>query len=89
MPAWPIFVNCAESRKNERSPRDEASCHFEASLAHYMAKLQLPLYQADYVQELIKEHDFSSARAHLVPSVPGEHSGEHSSTAWNRTTCQP
>ena len=55
---------------------DEASRRFEASLVHYMAQLELPPRAAAYVKALIEKHDFSSARAHLVPSVPGEHGGE-------------
>lgn len=79
------------------------SC-FETSLARYMAALDLPEPDAEYVQvgaerdcgavaslfkhrtcnmmeisgaqAVIKRHDFSAARAALVPSVPGSHGGE-------------
>ena len=56
-------------------PKVEPAPEFEVSLADYMARLQLPPAQAAHVQALIRRHDFSSARAHLVPSVPGWHKG--------------
>jgi tyrosyl-DNA phosphodiesterase-1 len=43
---------------------------FERDLLEYIAALKLPSQQATKVANIIKLHDFSSARAHLVASVP-------------------
>ena len=48
---------------------------FEASLADYVDALKLPLQAAKHARQVIADHDLSSARAHLIPSVPGYHTG--------------
>ena len=35
----------------------------------------MPLPEASYAQQLCELHDFSSARADLIPSVHGSHTG--------------
>ncbi|EIE25781.1 tyrosyl-DNA phosphodiesterase [Coccomyxa subellipsoidea C-169] len=62
-------------RKDERSPQDNASRLFETTLSDYIAALRLPAREAQHAQQVIAQHDFSSARAHLIPSVPGYHQG--------------
>jgi hypothetical protein len=54
---------------------DRASREFEYSLKDYVAALNLPAKEAQHAQQLIDQHDFSSARVHLIPSVPGIHKG--------------
>ena len=63
-------------RKDTASSTEKGACEFETSLAQYLAALRLPPAQATYVRALCEAHDFSSARAHLVPSVPGWHAGK-------------
>ena len=58
--------------KDAQSPAHSA---FEADLADYLAQLHLPQPAADEAQALVRRHDFSAARAALVASVPGHHSG--------------
>ena len=45
------------------------------SLQDYVSALKLPTQAANQARDIIADHDFSSARAHLVPSVPGYHTG--------------
>ena len=40
-----------------------------------MCALKLPAHAATHARDIIAHHDFSSARAHLVPSIPGYHTG--------------
>ena len=40
-----------------------------------MSALKLPAGAAEHARAIIAGHDFSSARAHLIPSVPGYHTG--------------
>ena len=56
-----------------------APSSFEASLGDYVNALKLPAQAATRARGIIADHDFSSARAHLVPSVPGYHTGNASS----------
>ncbi|KAK9811236.1 hypothetical protein WJX72_000407 [[Myrmecia] bisecta] len=60
--------------------KDEAAkaappAEFEAALADYLRALELPEASEQHALALCASHDFSSARAHLVPSIPGEHGG--------------
>ena len=48
---------------------------FEAALTDYVNALRLPLQDAKQARAIIAEHNFSSARAHLIASVPGYHTG--------------
>lgn len=59
------------------SPTERESRLFESTLSDYIAALKLPAREAQHAQQVIAQHDFSSARAHLIPSVPGYHQGEH------------
>jgi tyrosyl-DNA phosphodiesterase 1 len=47
-----------------------SSSPFEIDLLHYIAALKLPPLQATKVVNILKLHDFSSARVHLIASVP-------------------
>ena len=49
-----------------------ASCAFEDDLADYVSKYGLSLR---HVVGEIRRHDFSAAKAALIPSVPGAHKG--------------
>ncbi len=62
-------------RKDDRSPQDNESRLFETTLTDYIAALRLPVREAQHAQQVIAQHDFSSARCHLIPSVPGYHQG--------------
>ena len=48
---------------------------FETELAAYVVALKLDSQASQQAKQLLKSHDFSSARAALVPSVPGRHTG--------------
>ena len=48
---------------------------FETELAAYVVALELDEQASWQAEELLASHDFSSARAALVPSVPGKHAG--------------
>ncbi len=48
---------------------------FEQELADYLKALRLPQAPAQKAEALCAQHDFSSARAHLIISRPGYHSG--------------
>ena len=48
---------------------------FQTELAAYMLALKLDKVASKYAQDMLKDHDFSSARAALVPSLPGAHTG--------------
>ncbi|KAK9915663.1 hypothetical protein WJX75_002388 [Coccomyxa subellipsoidea] len=62
-------------RKDDASPTERESRLFESTLSDYIAALKLPAREAQHAQQVIAQHDFSSARAHLIPSVPGYHQG--------------
>lgn len=51
------------------------SSEFESSLGDYLTRLQLPGSWATDVAVLVAATDWSAARAALVASVPGYHSG--------------
>ncbi|KAL4447972.1 hypothetical protein ABPG75_005191 [Micractinium tetrahymenae] len=59
-------------RKDEHSPE---SSDFERDLRAYLAALQLPGPDWAWLSRLLSRHDFSRARAALLGSVPGSHSG--------------
>ena len=61
-----------------RDAHTPAQSPFGASLQDYLRTLHLPAAEAKHAQRLCKLHDFSSARAHLIPSVPGWHEGASS-----------
>ncbi|KAL0031162.1 hypothetical protein WJX77_006853 [Trebouxia sp. C0004] len=77
-----IYVDCNNKsqglwyqdfpRKNDTSP---ATSEFEQELADYLKALRLPQAPAQKAEALCKQHDFSSARVHLIISRPGYHSG--------------
>ena len=48
---------------------------FERSLRRYLSALALPGAHAAPLAALVRSHDYSSARGHLIPSVPGYHKG--------------
>ena len=48
---------------------------FETELAAYVVALELDEQASWQAEELLAGHDFSSARAALVPSIPGKHTG--------------
>ena len=52
-----------------------STSRFEKSLADYLAALKLPGPAGRHALKLCRDHDFSSARVHLLPSVPGYHQG--------------
>ena len=54
---------------------------FQAALSRYVAALRLPNLAALEMQRIINVHDFAAARAALVTSVPGRHTGQNLS--WN------
>lgn len=58
--------------KDQHSPR---SSTFEGELSQYLEQLRLPPSAARAAQSALTRHDFSHARARLVASVPGYHSG--------------
>lgn len=58
--------------KDAASP---ATSPFETDLSGYFACLGLPPGQAQDLQSRVRAHDFSSAKVHLIISVPGYHSG--------------
>ena len=68
----PLVFAC---RKAAGTSSDQAACSFEAALTDYVHALRLPLQAAKQARATIAEHDFSSARAHLIASVPGYHTG--------------
>lgn len=47
---------------------------FESDLLEYIGALKLPLPLAEEASSIIKAHDFSSARVHLIASVPSGNS---------------
>lgn len=49
---------------------------FQADLEDYVRALRLPHRGAAPLLEVLRHADFCCARAHLVPSKPGYHSGE-------------
>jgi hypothetical protein len=49
--------------------------HICSRACRYLSHLKLPAEVARKMTELCRTHDFSCARAHLVPSVPGLHRG--------------
>ncbi|GAX84131.1 hypothetical protein CEUSTIGMA_g11554.t1 [Chlamydomonas eustigma] len=49
---------------------------FGLALERYLSKLKLPGKLFERVRSVLQGHDFSSARAHLVPSVPGYFVGQ-------------
>lgn len=62
----------------DMSPQTEASpktSTFERELSEYLGCLGLPAEHGDHAALLCREHDFSAARAHLVVSRPGRHTG--------------
>ena len=58
-----------------QSGASPATSDFEQELADYLKALRLPVASAEKAQALCRLHDFSSARAHLIISRPGYHSG--------------
>ena len=48
---------------------------FESSLCRYLSALALPGAHAAPLAALVRSHDYSAARGHLIPSVPGYHRG--------------
>ena len=52
-----------------------SSSDFQTQLATYVAALELPEMAAKHAEDLLKAHDFSSARAALIISTPGTHTG--------------
>ena len=58
--------------QSETSP---ATSEFEQELGDYLKALRLPTPSADKAQALCRQHDFSSARVHIIISCPGYHSG--------------
>ena len=54
-----------------------ATSEFEQELSDYLKALRLPAASAHKAEALCKQHDFSSARVHLIISRPGYHSGTH------------
>lgn len=54
--------------------RHMAAGHYCAPLPA-LQELRLPAPQGRSVMQLLQRHDFSSARAALLGSVPGRHSG--------------
>ena len=60
-------------RREDASSTEQSS--FGASLQDYLKRLFLPGGAAGHAQQLCELHDFSSARGHLIPSIPGPHSG--------------
>ncbi|KAK9834326.1 hypothetical protein WJX81_007076 [Elliptochloris bilobata] len=67
--AW---VQDFPSKDAESPPRSA----FGNALRDYLAALKLPPADAAYAIALVDRHDLSSARAALLPSVPGSHRGE-------------
>ncbi len=59
--------------QSETSP---ATSEFEQELAEHLKALRLPQAAAQKAEALCKQHDFSSARVHLIISRPGYHSGD-------------
>ncbi len=64
-----------------QSDTSPATSEFEQELADYLKALRLPQAAAQKAEALCKQHDFSSARVHLIISRPGYHSGGFLSTA--------
>ena len=58
--------------QDEYSP---ASSDFETELATYIAALKLPEEAARHAQDLLRGHDFASARAAMMTSIPGGYTG--------------
>ena len=52
-----------------------ATSEFGDALRDYLVAIGLPSADAAHACALIDRHDFSSARAALLPSVPGRHCG--------------
>ncbi|KAL3157421.1 hypothetical protein ABBQ32_011893 [Trebouxia sp. C0010 RCD-2024] len=77
-----IYVDCNNKtqglwfqdfpRKSQASP---AMSEFEQELVDYLRALRLPAASAQKAEALCSQHDFSSARVHLIISRPGYHSG--------------
>ncbi|KAL3159457.1 hypothetical protein ABBQ38_009882 [Trebouxia sp. C0009 RCD-2024] len=77
-----IYVDCNNKtqglwfqdfpRKSQASP---ATSEFEQELVDYLRALRLPAESAQKAEALCSQHDFSSARVHLIISRPGYHSG--------------
>ncbi|PRW59620.1 tyrosyl-DNA phosphodiesterase 1 [Chlorella sorokiniana] len=59
-------------KKDAQSPQTST---FQEELDAYVRALNLPLGDARRTLRLIAAHDFSAARAHIVASVPGYHTG--------------
>lgn len=59
-----------------QSETSSATSEFEQELADYLKALRLPQASAQKAAALCKQHDFSSARVHLIISCPGYHSGD-------------
>jgi len=55
---------------------------FERDLQQYVTSLGLPPPLTRQTHNIIALHDFSSARAHLVASVPGYHKGSAAMNSW-------
>ena len=56
-----------------------SSSDFQTQLATYLAALMLPERAAKHAEDLLKAHDFSSARTALIISTPGTYTGGLSS----------
>jgi len=71
--------NKSQSLYTQDFPRKERSTlstsPFERDLLDYIIALKLPPLQASKVINIIKMHDFSAARVHLIASIPSEFSG--------------
>lgn len=55
---------------------------FEQELVDYLRALRLPAASAQKAEALCSQHDFSSARVHLIISRPGYHSGAALGCSW-------
>eukprot|EP00884_Botryococcus_braunii_P012229 jgi/Botrbrau1/21006/Bobra.0144s0022.1 len=63
-----------------KDPDSPESSSFEEDLLEYINAMRLPYQSAREARDLIARHDFSSARATLVGSVPGPHKGRNLSS---------
>ena len=81
------LVHCESGWAQE--PNSASSSAFEDSLADYLTSLRLPAGAAQHMLQLCRAHDFSSARAHLVPSCPGYHAGDRSVRFLGRNSTEP
>lgn len=59
-------------QQDESSP---TTSDMQQQLEHYTRALQLPQAKLQTALQHLADIDFSSARAHLVTSVPGKHAG--------------